>query len=749
MKKLIITILPVLMIQLTAFSADFTSVQDGLWNDPNTWGSSTYPQTNKDNAVVNHNVDFNADILCNSLTVNAGAKVEDLGMNTITMAGTGQGDLIIIGELIFYNFIVDHQMNFIVSEEGSVTVLGYFDASANGAKIDPFEVNGSFDVVGTFDISGHSSTDVTGSGCVYGGSYVLDGNTIFGQTPANGESVCGYGKTWTGNVDTDWYTDGNWNPAGVPTSAESLTIPDVANGNDPIVDPQTPDATAVGNGIEIETGAVLTINPGGRLTCNRIINNTGNDGVVINSDASGTGSLICGADIPGGTLSGSVLRYMSTAGYWHYICTPIIYPSGAVFDDLGMGLVPGSSGDQFYYWDETLDTWIDILNGTEPLWNSLMDELVFNLGQGYAVTYTSTSPTLRFSGNINLSSKTVAVTFTATGGFEGANLVGNPFPAAIAANLDAGTNNFLDENTSNLRENHVAVYLWDEGFTAPWTQTDYDYFTITNISEPTFLEPGQAFMVMVSTNTNIEFNEDIRAHGSASFYKASEETKRFELMVVNPENVRNTTLIGFKEGMTNGVDQAYDGAKLFGNPTLGLYTKLIEDNGVEFAVQALPPTNEETTVKVGLWTEVTGEYTFQPSKIQNFGPEATIILEDKETGAFVDMTDAQASYTFNITSPGTFEERFVLHFKSVVGINDPITTNNDKINTYTNNKTLYVIDEGAGKGVVSIFNMLGQPVMEDSYSSDFNTFELNLAAGNYIVRVISEGTAVSNKIQIQ
>jgi len=52
--------------------------------------------------------------------------------------------------------------------------------------------------------------------------------------------------------------------------------------------------------------------------------------------------------------------------------------------------------------------------------------------------------------------------------------------------------------------------------------------------------------------------------------------------------------------MTAGLDPSYDARKLKGNPNIALYTRLVEDNGVDFAIQALPPLNtEKVEVKIG------------------------------------------------------------------------------------------------------------------------------------------------------
>jgi len=91
--------------------------------------------------------------------------------------------------------------------------------------------------------------------------------------------------------------------------------------------------------------------------------------------------------------------------------------------------------------------------------------------------------------------------------------------------------------------------------------------------------------------------------------------------------------------MTNGLDPSYDAGKMSGNARLSLYTKLIEDNGTDFAIQALPPIDGSTLVKVGLKAELTGSYKFEPVNIENFDESVSIKLEDKQTGAMVDLTD--------------------------------------------------------------------------------------------------------------
>jgi hypothetical protein len=69
--------------------------------------------------------------------------------------------------------------------------------------------------------------------------------------------------TWTGCVSTDWATPGNWQDGTVPTAADNVTIPNVAN--DPVIMGST---AAVAKSVLVQAGAVLTINTLGSLTIN-------------------------------------------------------------------------------------------------------------------------------------------------------------------------------------------------------------------------------------------------------------------------------------------------------------------------------------------------------------------------------------------------------------------------------------------------------------------------------------------------
>ena len=75
------------------------------------------------------------------------------------------------------------------------------------------------------------------------------------------------------------------NPATVPTVAEDVVIPNVANK--PVISSGT---NAVAKNIIVNNGATLTINQGGTLTVAQTLTNNGT--LTSKSNASGDGSLI-------------------------------------------------------------------------------------------------------------------------------------------------------------------------------------------------------------------------------------------------------------------------------------------------------------------------------------------------------------------------------------------------------------------------------------------------------------------------
>jgi len=521
--------------------------------------------------------------------------------------------------------------------------------------------------------------------------------------------------SWTGSANTDWANADNWNSGYVPGADDNITILDVEN--DPIISSIT---NASCNNLTVLNYAILTIK----------------------SNATGTGSLIVN-----GTASGDITveRYLSQ-GKWHYISAPV--NDTRVFNTF-LNLTAGANNDQFYWWDEDgtyngyTGIWFDILN--DPTGISYTENS-FLPSQAYAITYAGTgSETINFNGVPYTENRTITITKTDAGTNPGANLVGNPFCSTIAITTSAQTtNNFIAQNSSVLRDDAQAVYYWDE------SQNDYE--TKNNASGAIYADPGQGFIVMAkSASESLELNVSTRKHGTSTFFKNSnsDDISRIEIIVNCLNNTSNSTSIAFLPDMTFGLDPSYDAAKLKGNPDIALYTKLVEDNGVDFAIQALPPLNtEKLEVKIGLDVNNAGSYNLKIKELQNFDEAISIKLEDKETGSLIDLRQIE-EYLFNVNQTGQIRERFVLHFNNATGIEDQPQIQSN-FQAWAANKTIHILNPENQKGTIRIINIYGQELDKYKLNGDQQqSFTINAPTGYYVVSISGKEFSVNKKVLIK
>lgn len=206
-------------------------------------------------------------------------------------------------------------------------------------------------------------------------------------------------NNWTGTIDSDWHTAGNWDLGVVPYIDMDVSI-SAFPANQPVI-------TSAANckTLSVETGATLTIA----------------------STASATGTLINSLSLCGEV---NVERYF-TGGGWHLVSSPV---SGAV-----SGVFPGMYLQSF---TENNSTWIDVTSATLPM----------NVMEGYAVYSTlGTHNTVTFTGTPNFGSQSRAFTKIDLGW----NMMGNPYTASIdweAVTIPATMSNevhYIEASTGN------------------------------------------------------------------------------------------------------------------------------------------------------------------------------------------------------------------------------------------------------------------------------------------------------------
>lgn len=553
---------------------------------------------------------------------------------------------------------------------------------------------------------------------------------------------------WLGSAKSiEWGNAGNWSENNTPGSTNHVIIPHGANEPTISNDPSSP---ATCNKLTIETGAALTISSGKALTVDGDLVVDGN--FLIESDGTnGTGSLILNGST---TDEIDVERYLS-ADKWHYISGQTNI--SGIFNTLSMGLgTPGSTSNQFYRWEEdyeyegNIGNWVDILNGEDGTGsNTLMGNEGFVDCKGYGIAYVASDKTLSLSGVPFIADQNITLTKTANSTGEGSNLVGNPFCSTIAINTNADAdNNFLDQNADALEDSYEAIYVWNES--EGWNGTsDADYDVYNNSSSAFFASPGQAFMVRAAShNATLDFNTSARKHGSSIFYKNSDnvDQARLTLYVIDPQNQSNKTQMYFSDGMTKGLDPSYDAAKLKGNPDLALYTKLIEDNGKDFAIQALPYFEEDYSIPVGIDISEEGSYTFEVVSMEQIPEDVHVYFEDHQTGMVTNLKETSA-YTCVLGETGSITGRFVLHFTLTAFGEEELQANESPVQIWAKNKMINLYNPDQLEGTIKIFNLYGQQIMQTKLNGNQQQqINLQVPAAYYLVNVISEKAMISEKV---
>ena len=381
-------------------------------------------------------------------------------------------------------------------------------------------------------------------------------------------------NTWDGTIGTAWNDPGNWSNSSVPIASEDVIIP--LKTKKPIVD-EVSATPAVCKNLTIATGAVLTINAGKALTVNgNLVNNADVTGLKMLSDlTNGTGSL----KVLGGTAApATVQRYMSIDN-WHMVSAPA---NGKISDFIDLNtdipvigvpvtdpITPATYGMTDY-------------NTPEIKWNPYFTKAIvgtdeLGIGKGYLVrTIADKGQTITFKGTINAGPVNVVVS-------EGWNCIGNPYTSGININTLAGTesggDNFIAANLGNLDPNSTGAYIWND--------IDQKYDIANLAGGISYAQVGQGFfMKVVAGKSSVTFTPQMQVHQCTAIYKSATTNYPAIKLMATTNNTASSTEIKFIDGTTRGLDVGYDAGILKSDQPLNLFTKLVEDNGVE--LQCLP-----------------------------------------------------------------------------------------------------------------------------------------------------------------
>jgi hypothetical protein len=677
--------------------------------------------------------------MINNLIVNS--------LNNTNSSGTGSKAYTIYSAAPSSAFSSINYNNYFVL--GTQGVLGFLtsDQSSLANMITAFGGNAnSLNIAPTFT----SSTDLhlnPAANCSLDnkGTYIaavttdIDGASRSNSTPDIGAdefTFSGANVTWTGGTSNVVTNTANWAGGILPSTCSNVIIQS-GSANYPSYTTLT-----------IDPGTTYTLQSGAQLTISGTLTNNGT--LTLESGATlvqGASSTVAGS----GTfnvqqaITGSNNGSAPNGRFW-YLGSPVATASSSVYF--------GNTANVVKKRDEVNNTWTSLSSGTP-------ENLV--VGQGY-YTQAMANSTINFTGGaVNNGDITISgLSRTAGLGFEGFNLVSNPYPSYL--------------NWDNVVKTEVSNTMWYRTFNSTNNTMVFDTYVAgtngigTNLNGAgvsNLIPPMQSFWVRVNPNANPSLNNtgslgltnSMRAHftsinGSVAGLKSTaNERDLFLRMNLLQANKKDQLIVYVNEQATNGFD-ILDGEKMMQAGYPQFYTKAgdkkIVINGLNSAKkqQALPVTIELPT---------TGVHTFiiEDLEISN----GLVWLEDKQE-EIIQALEPGTVYEF-YANAGLNAERFVLHFQL---IDDAVPTNvYNEVNSSANfsGKGASVYAESAGvvviklpasaEGVtdIQIRDAAGKLVYAGSMNNLETSVELAQANGIYYVTLSSNTGVEVRKVFIQ
>ena len=546
----------------------------------------------------------------------------------------------------------------------------------------------------------------------------LDFDGFNGSKPYYSRMTVVSNTTWTGAIDNDWNDQDNWT-SGVPDEFSLAIIPVVTNQPHVTADIATP---AKCKHLTINTGSSVTVDAGKALTVYGVLtNNTGNLGVKIESDGSGTGSLI--NNTPG--VDARVERYL-THSKWHFIGMPVETGVAGVFH-----LSSGHSDIYLRTHVESTNTWGEYIVPVEtPLIQGRGYECWVGDPLGFAQDETIVFPGKLNSGNYS----------TGTGDFypleytsgHGLNLICNPYPSALQANIHTWTKT----NIAN------SVWTWDPdaGNYLYWNGTGGGgggYGTLTDGVIPSM----QAFFVLATgSGPVLTLPQFDQLHSNQNFYKDSGMPENTIRIDVEGNNYHDAIFISFNEKASEDYDVDYDVEKIYGIDEAPQMFALNGDK--KLSIDALPEIGENRKVFIGFECLVQSDFSVSASGMDGFDSNTEFYLEDLKEGVFHNLKDNPTySFTNSLTDN---PDRFILHFDSPNSVDEQRI---ERVQIYSYNNLINIRNQSHDKMQVFVYDLVGRQILADEYySSGLIRISTQVEMGYYVVKVLSGGEVTQKKV---
>lgn len=393
------------------------------------------------------------------------------------------------------------------------------------------------------------------------------------------------------------------------------------------------------------------------------------------------------------------------------------YWSSPVSPQTLVSLSPATSATKFFEWNTAVQNWLFTPGAT-----------VMQKAKGYIVRVPNTFDLVAtsvyngaFFGVPNNGTITIPIVVN---GINNLNLLGNPYPSALSADLflsDVANNTIVD----------ATLYLWTHNTpyaAGQYTNNDYAVYNYSggigtgnsalnlgvNTSIPDGkIASGQGFFLRGLTNGVATFSNSMRLLGNNNaFFRMSQpaaptigpiERHRLWLDIFSAQGHYKQALIAYVETATNGLDRGFDGAVLDSGNPINFYS-IIDDKKLSIQGRSLP-FDANDTVPMGYKSTIATTYTIALSTFDGLFAGQNVYLRDKLLNIVHDLK--AGNYTFT-TEAGIFDNRFVAQYTAAtLGVDLPAFSGDNVIiyknsidwqvaSTISEIKSVYVYDIRGG-----------------------------------------------------
>ena len=507
-------------------------------------------------------------------------------------------------------------------------------------------------------------------------------------------------------------------------------------------------ATVTGTTTISPESSQLIIPPAKCLNTNTITTNNNPNQIYIQASTTGgvNGSMIYN-NSPGSPVQGTVEMYSiaSKVGTykWQFIGIPIhsLSTTSPTFD--------GGYIRQMHEENNDLSHWVQ-LNNMSPLTSFT----------GYEVTQLSARPYV-FQGQLENGSHTVNLTYSNKNTYNGENLIGNSYTAAIDISNLSFTGNVIN-----------TVYIYNTGSKIDWSTAGSG---TSSDSSATFSTAGkynaipigwagraglqhqipsmQAFLV-IAKGTGATVTIPYSAVGIV----ANSVAQRSKEMLTKSSSEIIYTIIDVKgsrfgdrmwmftdPACTHSFDNGWDGEKFIGSGiTPQIYA--MEQDG-NYQVNSVDDINN---TYLGFRAGEDSLYTLTFTH-QNLGLKyGNVYLVDSVTQQMVDITSSGTQYSFLSLPTDTIEKRFKIITNTDISTNviTPVS-GSTQLNVFSSKHTVFIDNKSDETGSLYLYDITGRFIQKYNFTAQgVTTIPTDLPPGNYLVKGITKNRKITKNISL-